>query len=112
MNVSAHRAFSFLRTYGYERVSCSKEERTVAEALLNECTSLGVSAQLEEFTVPCGRVSHALLRVTSPYVKEYEVTGYERAASTPPKVVWTRSSCMSRMPTKCCWNRRRAKLCL
>ncbi len=39
MNVSAHRAFSFLRTYGYERVSCSKEERTVAEALLNECTS-------------------------------------------------------------------------
>ena len=82
-NVSAHRAFSFLRTYGYERVSCSKEERTVAEALLNECTSLGVSAQLEEFTVPCGRVSHALLRVTSPYVKEYEVTGYERAASTP-----------------------------
>ena len=83
MNVSAHRAFSFLRTYGYERVSCSKEERTVAEALLHECTSLGVSAQLEEFTVPCGRVSHALLRVTSPYVKEYEVTGYERAASTP-----------------------------
>ena len=82
-NVSAHRAFSFLRTYGYERVSCSKEERTVAEALLNECTSLGVSAQMEEFTVPCGRVSHALLRVTSPYVKEYEVTGYERAASTP-----------------------------
>lgn len=82
-NVSAHRAFSFLRTYGYERVSCSKEERTVAEALLNECTSLGVSAQLEEFTVPCGRVSHALLRVTSPYVKEYKVTGYERAASTP-----------------------------
>ena len=76
MNVSAHRAFSFLRTYGYERVSCSKEERTVAEALLNECTSLGVSAQLEEFTVPCGRVSHALLRVTSPYVKEYEVIGY------------------------------------
>mgnify|MGYP001537292178 FL=1 len=81
-SVSAHRAFSFLRTYGYERVSCSKEERTVAEALLNECTSLGVSVQLEEFTVPCGRVSHALLRVTSPYVKEYEVTGYERAAST------------------------------
>lgn len=28
-------------------------------------------------------MSHALLRVTSPYVKEYEVTGYERAASTP-----------------------------
>ena len=27
-NVSAHRAFSLLRTYGYERVSCSKEERT------------------------------------------------------------------------------------
>ena len=51
-NVSAHRAFSFLRTYGYERVSCSKEERTVAEALLNECTSLGVSAQMEEFTAP------------------------------------------------------------
>ena len=45
MNVSAHRAFSFLRTYGYERVSCSKEERTVAEALLAARTSLGDSAQ-------------------------------------------------------------------
>lgn len=111
MNVSAHRAFSFLRTYGYERVSCSKEERTVAEALLNECTSLGVSAQLEEFTVPCGRVSHALLRVTSPYVKEYEARATS-ALPPPLKAVWTRSSCMSRMPTKCCWNRRRAKLCL
>lgn len=82
-NVSAHRAFSFLRTYGYERVSCSPEERTVAEALLHEAESLHLSAKLEEFSVPCGHVSHALLRVTSPYVKEYEVTGYERAASTP-----------------------------
>lgn len=83
MNVSAHRAFSFLRTYGYERVSCSPEERTVAEAILHEAQALSLSGQLEEFTVGCGRVSHALLRVTSPYVKEYTVSGYECAASTP-----------------------------
>ncbi|MGN0763560.1 MAG: M28 family metallopeptidase, partial [Aristaeellaceae bacterium] len=31
----------------------------------------------------CGRVSHARLAVTGPFHKEYEVTGYERAASTP-----------------------------
>lgn len=83
MNVSAHRAFSFLRTYGYERVSCSPEERSVAQAILHEAESLSLDAHLEEFTVPCGRVEHALLRVTAPYVKEYRITGYERAASTP-----------------------------
>ena len=82
MNVSAHRAVSVLRTYGDERGSCSKEERTVAEALLNECTSLGVSAQLEEFTVPCGRVSHALKLVTAAFVMDFEKTGFVRAAST------------------------------
>ena len=31
----------------------------------------------------CGKVNHAKLVVTEPYVKEYEVTGYERGLSTP-----------------------------
>ena len=83
MKVSAHRAFNLLKALAYERVSCSPAEEKAAQALLNEALSTGVQAHIEEFTVPCGRVHHARLVVTSPYHKEYEVTGYERSKSTP-----------------------------
>ncbi len=83
MEVSAHRAFGLLRELAYERVSGSPEELRAAERLLEEIKSLGVSAHLEAFSVPCGRVRRARLTVTAPYHKEYEVTGYERARSTP-----------------------------
>lgn len=83
MNVSAHRAFGLMKELAFERVSCSEAERKAAERLLAEAQSAGLQAHLEEFTVKCGRVSHARLAVTGPFHKEYEVTGYERAASTP-----------------------------
>lgn len=83
MNVSAHRAFSLLRSLAYERVSCSQAEKQAARRLLEEAQAAGLDAHIEEFTVPCGRVDHAKLVVTKPFVKEFQVTGYERAASTP-----------------------------
>jgi len=83
MNVSARRAFSLLRDLAFERVSCSQAEKDAAQRLLSEALSTGCEAHLEEFTVKCGKVSHAKLVVTEPYCKAYEVTGYERAASTP-----------------------------
>lgn len=83
MNVSAHRAFSLLKDLAYERVSCSPAEFTAAQRLLAEAQSAGVDAHIEDFTVKCGKVNHARLVVTEPFVKEFEVTGYERAASTP-----------------------------
>ncbi len=83
MNVSAHRAFSLLKDLAFERVSCSEAETRAALRLLAEAQSAGVQAAIEPFTVPCGRVHHARLVVTEPYRKEYEVTGYERAQSTP-----------------------------
>ena len=83
MKVSAHRAFALMKKLAYERVSCSEAEREAAEALLAEARAAGVEAHLEPFAVACGRVSRARLVVTAPYCKEYEVTGYERAASTP-----------------------------
>lgn len=83
MHVSAHRAFGLLRELGYERVSGSAQERAVAQRLLEEVQGAGAAAHLEEFSVPCGRVKHARLKVTEPYEKEYEVTGYQRARSTP-----------------------------
>lgn len=83
MNVSAHRAFSLLRSLAYERVSCSPAERQAAQRLLEEAQSAGLEARMEAFAVPCGRVSHARLVVTQPFAREYQVTGYERAASTP-----------------------------
>ena len=83
MDVSAHRAFSLLKDLAYERLSGSDAEKQAAERLLAEALSTGAQAQIEEFPVSCGRVDHAKLVVTAPYQKEYEVTGYERAQSTP-----------------------------
>lgn len=81
--VSAHRAFALLKELAYERVSATPAEKQAAERLLAECQAIGVEAHIEEFEVSCGKVNHAKLVVTSPYVKEYECTGYECAASTP-----------------------------
>lgn len=83
MEVSAHRAFALLKDLAYERLSGSVDEKRAAERLLQEALSTGAQAQIEEFPVACGRVEHAKLVVTAPYEKEYEVTGYERAQSTP-----------------------------
>ena len=83
MKVSAHRAFGLLKELAYERVSCSEAEKQAAQKLLEVARSTGAQAQIEEFPVACGRVNHAKLVVTEPYVKEYEVTGYERGLSTP-----------------------------
>jgi len=83
MKVSAHRAWNLLKELAYERVSCSEAEKKAAHRLMEEAIAAGAQAHIEEFPVFCGRVSHAKLVVTSPYVKEYEVTGYERAANTP-----------------------------
>ena len=83
MEVSAHRAFALLKELAYERVSCSAAEKAAAQRILEEAGKAGVEAHLEEFTVKTGRVDAAKLVVTAPYTKEYEVTGYERAASTP-----------------------------
>lgn len=83
MDVSAHRAFSLLRELAFERVSGSAEEKKAANRLLEAAKATGASAHIEEFPVPCGMVDHARLVVTSPYEKEYEVTGYERAKNTP-----------------------------
>nr|MBR4280118.1 M28 family peptidase [Clostridia bacterium] len=83
MKVSAHRAFALLKELAYERVSCSEAEKQAAEKLLEVARSTGAQAHIEEFSVACGKVNHAKLVVTEPYVKEYEVTGYERGLSTP-----------------------------
>ena len=83
MKVSANRAFSLLKELAYERVSCSEAEKQAANKLLEIALSTGASAHIEEFPVACGKVHHAKLVVTEPYVKEYEVTGYERGLSTP-----------------------------
>lgn len=83
MEVSARRAFNLMKEMAYVRVSGSPEERKAAERLLQEVESCGVKGCMEEFPVKSGKVHHARLVVTAPYVKEYEVTGYERSLSTP-----------------------------
>ena len=83
MSVSAYRAFNLLKELAYEKVSCSPQEKQAAQRLLEEARATGAEAHLEEFSVKCGKVTRAKLVVTAPYVKEYAVTGYERAVSTP-----------------------------
>lgn len=83
MSVSAYRAFQLLKELGYERLSGSENEKSAAERLLQEAKAIGADAHIEEFPVPCGKVHSAKLVVTSPYRKEYPVTGYERSLSTP-----------------------------
>ena len=83
MDVSAHRAWALLKDLAFERVSGSEAEKAAADRLLAEALSTGAEAHIEEFTVKNGKVNHAKLCVTAPYQKEYEVTGYERAKSTP-----------------------------
>jgi len=83
MNVSARRGFSLIKDLAYVRTSGSPEEKRGAQRILEEVQSFGVKAWLEPFPVALGKVNHAKLVVTAPYVKEYEVTGYERSNSTP-----------------------------
>lgn len=83
MEVSARRAYNLLRELAYERVSCSEAEKAAANRLMREALEAGAEAHIEEFSVPCGKVNSAKLCVTKPYTKEYAVTGYERARSTP-----------------------------
>ena len=83
MSVSAYRAFNLLKELAYEKVSCSPQEKQAAQRLLEEARATGAEAHLEEFSVKSGKVTRAKLVVTAPYVKEYAVTGYERAVSTP-----------------------------
>ena len=83
MDVSARRAFALLKELAYVRLSGSAEERSAAVRLQEEAQKAGAQAAIEDFKVACGKVNKAKLVVTEPYVKEYEVTGYERANSTP-----------------------------
>ncbi len=83
MEVSAHRAFQMLKSLAYVRLSASPEETKAAEVLKNACVEAGVDVHIEEFNVACGKVNSAKLVVTAPYKKEYAVSGFERALSTP-----------------------------
>jgi len=83
MEVSAHRAFQLLKNLAYVRLSGSEEEKKAAHVFKDICEEEGVSVQIEEFPVACGKVNSAKLIVTAPYVKEYAVSGFERSLSTP-----------------------------
>ncbi len=83
MDVSARRAFALLKELAYVRVSGSEEETKAAFRLKEEIEKCGVAVQIEPFCVKSGIVKKALLKVTAPYEKTYEVTGYERSLSTP-----------------------------
>ena len=81
--VSAKRAFELMEKLGYERVSCTEEEKRAAEELKQEAASFGLDCTIEEFEVEAGAVKKAVFKVVEPYEQEYEITGFIRSASTP-----------------------------
>ncbi len=81
---NGQRAFDLLKELAYERLSGTAEELRAAQRLQAECQSIGVDAAIEGFTVHEGVVHTATLEVLEPYCKKYEITGFERSASTAP----------------------------
>lgn len=81
--VSAKRAFALMERLGFERVSCTEEEKRAAEELKKEAASFGLDCAIEEFEAATGEVKKAYFKVVAPYEKEYEITGFIRSDSTP-----------------------------
>ena len=76
------RAFELLKKLAFTRMSGTEEEYTAAKMLAAEAESIGVSCEIEPFTVQDGEVDRAELEVLEPFQAKYEVTGMRRSLDT------------------------------
>jgi len=77
------RAFELLKKMAFVRTAGTAEEKRAAQLLVEELKSFGVEGKIEEFEIDDAIEPKATLKVTAPYEKEYTVTGYKCAKSTP-----------------------------
>jgi aminopeptidase YwaD len=83
MAINSQREFELLKKIGFIRTGGSEEELKAANILLEEISSIGCKAYLEDFKIPTSKIKKASLKVVEPYEKEYEITPYNCSISTP-----------------------------
>lgn len=83
MEISGTREMELLERIGFVRTAGSKEEEKAAHLLADEIESIGCKAKIEPFKIQDADIVKASLTVLQPYKKEYQVTGYKCAKSTP-----------------------------
>lgn len=81
--ISGKRQLAFMQDFDYIREAGTETEQRAAERIAEEIRSLGLTPETEEFTFDTYEITEAGFAVTSPYQKEYTVTGYLGSGSTP-----------------------------
>ncbi len=82
MKISGERELELLKKIGFTRVAGSEEEQKAAVLLQQECEKLGVSAEIEKFSIEDAVIERAEFQILEPFEKSYEVTGYKCAQNT------------------------------
>ena len=77
-----YKSFELLKKLYFVRTGGSKEELLAANIIKNECTQLGVDAQIEAFQVDGYKVEKASLKFINPDM-EIECAGVGMSSSTP-----------------------------
>ena len=81
MNIE--KTWGLLNDIYFVRMGGTEEELKAARIIQDYLSELGLESRIEDFEVEMDTVEHAELKVTKPYEKTYECTGYKGALNTP-----------------------------
>lgn len=76
MDISGKRMYDLLKKLNFERLSTYDGETKAASMIADEVRAAGAEPVIETFKAPHYEIKTAKLEVTSPFTKEYKVTGY------------------------------------
>lgn len=83
MRLSGTREYNLLKQLAFTRMAGTPEEERAAGILADAVREIGLEPEIEEFDIEDAKQPVATLKVTAPYEKTYEVTGYKCCKSTP-----------------------------
>lgn len=81
MLISGKRELDFIKKINFVRMAGTESELKAAQIILQEISAIGIDGVIEPFSIN-DSITTATLMVTSPYRKEYNVTGHKRCLST------------------------------
>src|SRR5574344_761723 len=84
MLISGKRELNFIKKINFVRMAGTESELKAAQIIQQEISAIGLDGVIEPFTIN-DSITTAKLVVTSPYRKEYAVTGHKRCLSTSPE---------------------------
>ena len=84
MLISGKRELDFIKKINFVRMAGTESELKAAQIIQQEISAIGLDGVIEPFTIN-DSITTAKLVVTSPYRKEYAVTGHKRCLSTSPE---------------------------